>query len=76
MSDAELTALRTTAHIAARSMNTLTERELECVLVSLIAVGTEEEGKAADARLFLLREGQKAQLVLQSVLEGAGARES
>lgn len=66
------TARRTAACIAFRHINDVSEREREHVLVALMDVLPEREGKLAQDALFALRESRRLQLELHALVEGVG----
>jgi hypothetical protein len=65
-------SIRTTAGIAFRSYDQLSERDREAVLVTLIEVGDAREAEAAGQTLHHLREQRRRQLELKGLLFGIG----
>ncbi|MBA4136748.1 MAG: hypothetical protein C0518_05475 [Opitutus sp.] len=70
MSDLETAALRTTAQIAFRFIDTLSEREREQVLTALVVTCPQEEGEIAQRALYHLQQQRKEQMTLKAILEG------
>lgn len=63
-------AARTSAVIAYRQVEKLTEHELEDVLITLVECGENHEAEMANDQLYHLRERRRLQLTLASVLDG------
>ena len=67
-------AIKTTARIAFRSFDALSERDREAVLLALIDVEDDREGEAANQTLYHLREQRRRQLELKGLLFGIGGQ--
>jgi len=70
--DEKKAAIRTTALIAFESVERLTEKQLEALLITLIEAGTDAEAEIAEKQLYHKQEARKAQLLLKAIIEGSG----
>lgn len=66
-------AIRTTALIAFKHVDQLSDAEIEAVLITLVEAGEHKEAEVAASGLYHRIEARKAQLILKGVIAGEGA---
>jgi hypothetical protein len=72
MSDETIkSAIRTTALIAFESVDTLTEQQMEAVMIALIECGSDKEAEVAGLLIYHREQARRHQLTLKAILEGA-----
>lgn len=69
-------AIHRTAQIALRDFDSLTSRDQEAVLITLIEFAHGPEAQTAEASLYHRREAATQQLQLKALIEGIGTTQA